>query len=117
MGKYSHINYNKETIIRKIPVDTDRLYGDIDTAISYLKEIKDNYPDDVSLYEDWVDYEYMTMCFSFSERETDQEWSERIRRLEYEHELRVELQQQKEKIERTQKKNQYEKLKKELGYC
>ena len=73
--------------------DQDRLYGRIDIAIEYLKEIKEIYKwIDIRLSEDRVWYEDMVMSFRYTREETDEEYNERIEEVN-----RIKLKKQEEK--------------------
>lgn len=67
------------TVEDSLHVDTDRLYGPLKNAITYLKEIADRNPDkDLELAEVWTGYEDMHMEFQFTRLETDQELNDRV---------------------------------------
>ena len=68
----------------RIDVDTDRLYGPIDGAIKYLKEIRAKYSGtDISLGEHWTGYEDMEMTFVFTRDENALEKGKRVQQEEY----------------------------------
>lgn len=69
---------SRQTIEEKIDADTGRLYGPIDGAIQYLKDMKAKYGSGVSLDEHWSGYEDMDMVFVFTREETDAEMNRRI---------------------------------------
>ena len=64
---YPHDVSEKEALLKygyvqdNINADTGRLYGPIDQAIAYLKELKYQYGESVELDEHWWGYEDMTM--------------------------------------------------------
>lgn len=61
-----------------VGADLERLYGPLDKAIEYLKEMADEHKGtDISLYENWTGYEDMEMSFSFTRSETDKEYNDR----------------------------------------
>lgn len=70
---------DRRRIFVSIQCDTDRLYGTLDEAISYLKEIKSQYPD-AELTEGWTGYEDMNLEFQYLRPETDQELCQRQKR-------------------------------------
>lgn len=68
-----HKNAKKETKLRRIDVDTSRLYGDVASAAKYLLEVAKEHPNYV-LAEHWWGYEDMNMVFESYEEETDYEF-------------------------------------------
>ncbi len=62
---------------RQVRVDPDRLYGPLDGAIDYLREIQAKHPI-ATLAEHWTGYEDMRLVFSWFEPETDEEFEARV---------------------------------------
>ena len=68
----------KKTLTKLMPCNTDRLYGSLDDAVKYLKEIKEKQPN-AQLHENWTGYEDMEMTFIYSRLETDEEFAESVK--------------------------------------
>jgi hypothetical protein len=73
-GRYKFPRKNAE---REVDCDTDKLYGRLDVAIQYLKDIQAQYPD-AELEEKWTGYETMYMRFVYITPETDEEYQRRL---------------------------------------
>lgn len=102
----------------RVDADTDRLYGDIDKAILYLAEVRDQYQgktlDGISLDEHWTGYEDMEMTFVYYREETDEELS---RRLEQEAaEKRYQEKLNRESEQRSKDVKELKRLASKLGY-
>lgn len=67
-------------VLRRVVVDTSKLYDTLDKAIRYLQEVKKLYPK-AELNECWYGYEDMDLVFEYYEEETDAEYKERIEEL------------------------------------
>lgn len=101
-------------VIETVDVDTTRLYGFLDEAIAYLKEVNEKYAGtDISLVENWTGYEDMEMVFTYTREETAQERNRR-KALEREQE-EARARDRAQCAEREKKLAAYNKLKKELG--
>jgi hypothetical protein len=68
----------RATVEREAECDTDRLYGPLDNAIAYLREVYEQHPQ-ATLDEHWTGYEDMEMRFAWNELQSDEEY---IRTLE-----------------------------------
>lgn len=99
----------------RIDVDTKRLYGSLDDAIAYLKEIKREHggKEEFGLEEHWTGYEDMEMVFSYWREETDAEMSERLGD-ERREKARIKEQKKREE-ERKRDMDEYERLRSKLG--
>ena len=94
--------------------NTDRLYGPIDEAIEYLKEVKARHPE-AQLDEHWTGYEDMEIRFVWFGLETDQEYYSR-RSLEREKSQREEQERLRKKhAEDTETRRQIAELQKKLS--
>lgn len=93
--------------------DTYRLYWNIDDAIKYLQEVKEQYKwIDIRLHENWRWYEDMTMSFQYEREENDGEYNLRMKIKKEEAERRAG---ERKKIkERESRRKEYEKLKREF---
>ena len=101
-------------IVETFAADTSRLYGSLDEAIAYLKEVNERYAGtDISLEECWDGYDDMEMVFKYTREENAQEKAYR-KRLEREQE-EARARDQAQRAEREEKLAMYNKLKKELG--
>ena len=101
-------------IVETFAADTSRLYGSLDEAIAYLKEVNEKYAGtDISLAENWTGYEDMDMVFIYSREETAQERNRR-KALEREQD-EARARDLAQRAEREEKLAAYNKLKKELG--
>lgn len=102
----------KKIVEQYLTCDTDRLYGSLSEAIKYLQEVYKEHPE-ATLYENWTGYEDMSMVFSFSRLETDEEYALRIEREEM-----VRKNREKEKAREEQRKKdlaELTRLKRKLG--
>lgn len=101
-------------IVETFAADTSRLYGSLDEAIAYLKEVNERYAGtDISLEECWYGYDNMEMVFTYTREETAQERARR-KALEREQE-EARARDRAQRAEREEKLAAYNKLKKELG--
>ncbi len=98
----------------RLDVDTNRLYGDLEGAILYLREISQQYQEfNISLSEHWTGYEDMDMSFVYSREETDEEMASRL-----EHEERAKQYARREAKKAEERKAdlvEYERLRSRLG--
>jgi hypothetical protein len=66
--------YDPVTLQTVIPCDTDKLYGNLGTAIAYLQEVRAAHPNHtLQLTEEWTGYEDMHMEFTLFRMETKEE--------------------------------------------
>lgn len=99
----------------RLDVDTDRLYGDIDGAIRYLTEIRDQYQGvGISLDEHWTGYEDMEMTFVYFREENDEEFNRRLEEEEAQRRYQEKLNRETEQRLKDQK--EYERLRVKLGH-
>ena len=105
-------NNKRKYVIERITADTSRLYGPINDAIAYLREVLAKHPR-AELTEHWTGYEDMELLFQWSRDETDEEMAARLAAEAAKEKLEAE--QAKVAVERAKRKAQYEKLKKEFG--
>ncbi len=106
--------YEKIEVDGIVDLDTSRLFDDIDGAIEYLKEVKNQHPDKtLYLDEHWYGYEDNEFRFIYRRLETNEEFNYRVERLKAE-EKRIADNKAKEKA-RNEKLKQFQKLKRELG--
>lgn len=68
----------KKTISVEVNCDIGRLYGTLNEAVIYLREMMAMLPADASLEEMWTGYEDMHMAFTYSRLETDAEYNNRL---------------------------------------
>ena len=92
--------------------DTDRLFGNLNGAISYLEDIRSRYPD-AELDENRTGYE-SHLVFVYSRLETDEEYQSRQDDEDRMRE-RAEEQRAREKAH-AEKVKEYQRLGRELGY-
>jgi hypothetical protein len=88
----------KQTVNVQLDTDKDRLYGNLDEAIKYLQEVKEQY-ENARLHEHWTGYEDMEMVFEYTRYETDAEYANRLEREENERQSVYALRAKKEKRE------------------
>lgn len=93
--------------------DTDRLFGNLDGAISYLEDIRSRYPD-AELDENRTGHETSRIVFVYSRLETDEEYRSRQDDEDRMRE-RAEEQRAREKAH-AEKVKEYQRLGRELGY-
>jgi hypothetical protein len=105
----------REIIKVREDCDTDRLYGSIDDAISYLTEMRDKFRgcDRFGLEEHWTGYEDMEMVFSYTREENDEEFARRL--ADEELRRRVAAEERKRREDREKDLKEFNRLKSRLG--
>lgn len=104
---------NKLKTQDEIDCDTNRLYGTIDEAIDYLKEMKRLHGATISLDEKWYGYEDMSLMFVIPRDETDEEYKNRWDKIRYSDEY--EKQKRESDAAKEKRRVQYQKLRAEFG--
>ena len=105
MTKKKETENKRQIITERINCDTSRLYGDIDDAIKYLSEMRDQYQGKraFGLDEHWTGYEDMEMVLSFEREENDEEYSYRLKQEEWDRQRVAEDAKRKEQREQDLK--------------
>ena len=106
------MKYKKQIVQDIYNADTSRLYGTLDEAIQYLKELKIKHPN-ASLGEHWTGYEDMTFSYFVEREETDQEFEIRVK--QHKAKLAYEAEEAERARVKAAKFEQLRKLKAELG--
>lgn len=100
-------------ILQSKDADTQRLYGTLDDAISYLQEMKAKLPADASLEEHWTGYEDMELRFVWYREETDVEYLDRMSAEE--ERRREEIRKKEEDRQKAERRKAWEELNREFG--
>ena len=102
----------REQVVACLDCDTERLYGSLLEAATYLMEIHALYPD-ATLEENWTGYEDMDMRFTWWRDETDEE--EKVR-LKHEATIRENMERaRKRDAAEAKEKKEYLRLKHKFG--
>lgn len=114
--KKPHAAPERKTVEVEVECDTERLYGSIEDAITYLLEMRQLHGHETGfgLQEKWTGYEDMHMAFTYSRIETDEEYDERLR--EEERERKWEEAQKLKEKERERDREEYERLRRRHGF-
>ena len=96
-----------------VDCDTNRLYGDLPTAIKYLTEIHEKYPT-ARLNEHWVGHEDMEMRFVFYRDETEKEIGDRLEKEQKQRDHNRRMLEAEE--QRAKRRKEYYRLREEFGY-
>jgi hypothetical protein len=102
----------RREVLETLDCDTERLYGTLDQAIAYLKEVRETHPQ-ATLEEHWTGYQDMEMRFSWSRPETDEEMQHRVEQERAQERFKAE--QRKKETAREERRKQYLKLQQEFG--
>ena len=113
--KKSHPAPERKTVEVEVDCDTERLYGPIEGAITYLLEMRQLHGHETGfgLQEKWTGYEDMHMAFTYSRIETDEEYDERLREEERERKWEEERRREKQK---AQDRKQFDSLRNRYGW-
>lgn len=76
-----YIKKDRKTVEEEITFDEERFFTDLDSAIAYLKELKDANKDKKLILEDrWTGYEDRYTRLYFTRLENDDEYSSRMKK-------------------------------------